>query len=686
MSTAGLKSAAPALRAFHFACGDARAAGYYRFAGWRNSKPEYSRVDDADASIYWNSCGEWISYVENYRGSASLYRRAGSHNSPPLSDWVMEEGAGPPPTLLALGMQFVLPNALHGHLLSYKLKGAVAELGLDLSDIDLATLAMTDAHGLPIEGEPDWTSIKYPILCACFKKDAATGLDGDAKEVSAASMGAPGTGAGTRISSGGCLDVAAAGTAHPHAGGSDGRSDREREALESGHRSSGSAQTITNKMLSDSNHTHDGGAADKGASPPTPHECAGPEGSHALGVLRGGTVTRYACDEWLRPCRGGGDGRADRAPGIVSKSNVCQPLSSSMARLKVRPAVGQAPRTKVAVSAHMEWALEALRQIQDTDAAAFERALGVPAESYSSDAQGLLDMLTDIGPRLQARTEEVDADPIERELEKIIGLSQVKSQIRRLRKSLRVDVRRREAGVPVPSALPRHMVFMGNPGVGKTMVARLVARILRDVGAVKGGRFVEVQREDLVASYVGQTAPKARRKVAEAKGGVLFVDEAYRLTDTSEKDFGPEALEEIMKDLELGDPLVIVAGYPDKMQRFLDTNPGLRRRFRNFYNFADYTAREIADMFMLKVCGQEFFLEPGVTADVVSGMIADHTTESWRAEHNGGVASRLFDSAKAHLDERLCLERAKKWELQTLSAEDIRHAAYHLQGEAKPRI
>ena len=109
------------------------------------------------------------------------------------------------------------------------------------------------------------------------------------------------------------------------------------------------------------------------------------------------------------------------------------------------------------------------------------------------------------------------------------------------------------------------MVF-SNPGCGKTSIARLLAKLLYDLGAVSGPKFIEVQRTDLVGSHIGTTGPKTRAKIDEAKGGILFIDEAYRLTSTSEKDFGTEALEEIMSDMTTGDPLIIAAGYPEDMR------------------------------------------------------------------------------------------------------------------------
>merc|ERR1712176_793857 len=171
-------------------------------------------------------------------------------------------------------------------------------------------------------------------------------------------------------------------------------------------------------------------------------------------------------------------------------------------------------------------------------------------------------------------------------------------------------------------------------------------------------------------------------------GGVLFVDEVYRLTaydGAGSRDFGPEAVEEIMRDLDTGDPLVIVAGYADRIQTFFDSNPGLRRRFRHHFQFANYTPHEIALMFRSKVQDNGFFTDQTVTIDSVANLVVDNTTEAWRADRNGCIADVLFDTAKAHLDDRLCLHTATKWDLQTLSWHDIRQAAVSLQSDGAAR-
>lgn len=194
---------------------------------------------------------------------------------------------------------------------------------------------------------------------------------------------------------------------------------------------------------------------------------------------------------------------------------------------------------------------------------------------------------------------EKSLEDLQEELDSLIGLMSVKKEISSLINLLKVNKIRKERGLSTPKT-SNHLVFLGNPGTGKTTVARLIAKIYKQLGVLEKGQLIEVDRSGLVADYVGQTAIKTQEKINEAMGGVLFIDEAYSLAK-GETDFGQEAIDTLLKAMEdnRDDFVVIVAGYTKQMEAFLLSNPGLKSRFNKSILFEDYTEKELLDIFNL---------------------------------------------------------------------------------------
>lgn len=214
---------------------------------------------------------------------------------------------------------------------------------------------------------------------------------------------------------------------------------------------------------------------------------------------------------------------------------------------------------------------------------------------YSSDTDNT--KLSEMLLQLNGDESNKSLNDILHELNSLIGLSSVKREVQGLVNVVRNRKRREELGLKLPD-LSLHMVFSGNPGTGKTTVARLIAEIYHELGLITGGQLIEVDRSKLVAGYIGQTAIQTQAVIDSAIGGVLFIDEAYTLTGKSENDFGQEAIDTLLKSMEdnRDNLIVIVAGYPDLMNEFLASNPGLESRFNTHINFEDYSASELLEL------------------------------------------------------------------------------------------
>ena len=215
----------------------------------------------------------------------------------------------------------------------------------------------------------------------------------------------------------------------------------------------------------------------------------------------------------------------------------------------------------------------------------------------------------------QAAAQEPEEDPMET-LNSLIGLGKIKHDVKELTDFAKIQKARRDAGLrSVPVSL--HLVFTGNPGTGKTTVARILAKLYANIGILSKGQLIEVDRSGLVAGYVGQTALKTQDQIQKALGGVLFIDEAYALAQKQD-DFGQEAIDTILKAMEdhRDDLIVIVAGYTEPMERFIESNPGLKSRFNKYIEFPDYTLDELMGIFDMNLKKYDYTMEEDTRAHV----------------------------------------------------------------------
>jgi type IV secretion system protein VirD4 len=287
-----------------------------------------------------------------------------------------------------------------------------------------------------------------------------------------------------------------------------------------------------------------------------------------------------------------------------------------------------------------------------------------PAPPPAADAAKPIDM-----PKPEVKFKE--SDPF-KDLQALIGLDAVKKQVQTVADMMRVAQARRTQGLPVP-VVSNHLVFTGNPGTGKTTVARILGRIYRQLGVLKKGHFVEVSRGDLIGEYIGHTAPKVQAAVDKAMDGVLFIDEAYSLTpESGGKDFGAEAITTLLKLMEDNRDrlIVIAAGYSEEMQRFLGSNPGLKSRFNTFIDFPDYERADLSRIFQ-GICAEHGMrLSDGAKVKLTKAIGALHASRG-KGFGNGRAIRNLFDTCAARQAARLVSGNMDREALREFTEADI---------------
>jgi len=316
-------------------------------------------------------------------------------------------------------------------------------------------------------------------------------------------------------------------------------------------------------------------------------------------------------------------------------------------------------------------------------------ARGAPVASESMAPAPL------IGPR----------DRVEDLLSSIVGLEHIKSQVRGLRRTAEISDLR-ESLIPVgrpsnnrgplslvPAALAEdrgrpganHMVFAGNPGTGKTAVARLLAKVFHELGLLRKPKFLEVERMDLVARDKETTIIKTRVVLDEARGGVLVIDEAFTLGMASRRnriDTGGDAMAEIIRSIDEAErnktddsfPLIILSGFPLEIQAFLAFQPEMRKRFPVVFEFPDYSCDELAKIFVDLATAKGFDIEEAVTEDVIARLLEKETTVTWRSERNGRISEMLLTGVRSEVRKRMRhaqMEEQEDFDPQLIVQEDI---------------
>lgn len=264
------------------------------------------------------------------------------------------------------------------------------------------------------------------------------------------------------------------------------------------------------------------------------------------------------------------------------------------------------------------------------------------------------------------------------ELNALVGLEKVKSKVQDLIVYQKIQKMRREQNLH-SAKNTLHLAFTGNPGTGKTTVARIVGRIYKQIGLLSKGHFVEVSRTDLIAGYQGQTALKVKKVIEQAKGGVLFIDEAYSITENDHTDsYGRECLTELTKALEdyREDLVVIVAGDTEPMNQFFEPNPGLKSRFNTFIEFNDYSSNEL-DEILVSMCKKNDYILTDEVKEKIHFYFEQQTSSKDKSFSNGRLVRNLFDDlVMNHARRVINVKNPGREELSTIKVEDFAFADY----------